>query len=395
MKHICHISTTFNLRSGSARRTSAIIRESLSQGYRVSLLVGRDHDLAESELPGAEINFVPQLVKYVAMRNDCMVPGIIKRILRKIKPDIVHTHLAKGGILGRLAARGAGVPCIMHTVHGPTFPPRIGLHKRLLYYAMERYCGRFTDHFVFVGNELRQSYIRAAVSRHVNSHVIYTGRPDRVMDRRPLADPERRTLRDELSGGRGHEFLIVTVGRIVPAKQLEHSIAIIAKLRRQGIGARLAIVGKSLLAEERGYEQRILQLARDMNVDDSVIFTGFRSDVPDVMEAADAVLLTSRYEGLPNVAVEALIARTPMVAYDVSGISEVLRHKETGYIVRQGDVEGAVAGLLFFLPGDGAKERKTDREWHAILDSFRESTMLRQKMNLYESIFSSLEYTGQ
>ena len=391
MKHICHISTTFNLRSGSARRTSAIIRESVRLGYRVSLVIGRDYDLKESDLPGVAIYHVARMVKYVKPGCDCRAPGDIKKILAEIKPDIVHTHLAKGGILGRIAAKRAGVPCILHTVHGPTFPSRIGLHKRIIYRTMERFCGRMTDRFIFVGKELQQAYIQARVCSCENSHVIRTGRPDKVIDRQALSDSKRQRLRNDVFDGFGDDFLIVTVGRLVPAKQLEHAVLITAKLRQKGVPARLAIVGKSLLVEEQGYERRLLQLARDLQVDGFVVFTGFRTDVPDIMDAADAVLLTSRYEGLPNVAVEALIAKTPMVAYNVSGISEVLRHKKTGYIVQQGDVDHAVAGLLFCHSGGMKLSGQDERQRHAMLDSFRESTMLQQKMKLYEQIYSSLK----
>ncbi len=390
MKHICHISTTFNLRSGSARRTSAIIKESIRSGYRVSLIIGRDNDLRQSDLAGVDIFSVPRMVKYVKPKYDFRAPWDIQKILAEIKPDIVHTHLAKGGILGRLAAKRAGIPCVLHTVHGPTFPSRLALHKRIIYRTMERICGRMTDRFIFVGKELQQAYIQARVCTHANSHVIRTGRPDKVIDRRPLSDSKRQQLRNVLFGGFGKDFLIVTVGRLVPAKQLEHAVLIMAELRQKGVPARLAIVGKSLLAEEQGYEHRILQLAREQHVEDFIVFAGFRTDVPDVMDAADAVLLTSRYEGLPNVAVEALIAKTPMVAYNVSGISEVLKHRETGYIVQQGDVDGAVAGLFYWYSTGKKIVWKNEKENHTTLDSFRESTMLRQKMNLYEQIFCNL-----
>lgn len=391
MKHICHISTTFNLRSGSAQRTSAILRESVRQGYRVSLVIGRDYDLTESDLPGVEIYSVPRMVKYVKPGYDCKALWDIKNIFAEIEPAIVHTHLAKGGILGRLAAQHAGVPCILHTVHGPTFPSRIGLHKRIIYRTMEQFCGRMTDLFIFVGKELQQSYIHARVCTGDNSHVIRTGRPDKVIDRQSLPDLTRKRLRNEVFGGFEEDFLIVTVGRLVPAKQLEHAVLITAKLRQKGVPARLAIVGKSLLMEEQGYERNIIRLARDLHVDDFIVFTGFRTDIPDIMDAADAVLLTSRYEGLPNVAVEALVAKTPMVAYNVSGISEVLKHKETGYIVQQGDMEGAVAGLCYCHFSGLKLSGKNEKERNAILDSFRESTMVQKKMNLYEQIFSSLK----
>lgn len=395
MHHICHISTTFNQRSGSARRTTSILQECVQREYTVSLIVGRDHDISPGDLPGVSIYSVPQLVKYVNPRLDIIAPIKITQVLKRIAPDMVHTHLAKGGILGRTAAKLAGVPYTLHTVHGPTFPEGMHLAKRTVYRGLEKICGNFTDAFVFVGEELRQSYINAGICRQCNSHVIRTGRPDDVLDRRKLDDSRRRFLRDELGCPSEDDFLVVSVGRIVPAKQFDHAVHILSRIRREeGVPARLVIVGKSLLAEEKDYEMKIRQLANDLGVEEFVFFVGFRKDVIDIMDASDAVLLTSLYEGLPNVAVEALIADTPMVTYNVSGVREVLQHIPPNSIIDPGNIGKAVAALVLLsqqkcitpagLDG-GDEERKR------ILDSFRECVMLRQKMSLYEQVFKAGE----
>lgn len=391
MRRLCHISTTFNLKSGSARRTSAILRKCVSQQYEVLLIVGRDHDVTEEDLPGVAIYHVPQLVKYVNPWLDILALVRIAKLLKTDRPEVVHTHLAKAGIIGRFAAKWAQVPQILHTVHGPTFPASLNRLKRDIYRWLEKISGQMTDEFIFVGEELRDSYIEAGICPPEKAHVVRTGRPDTVVDRKRLDPSARSLLRQSLHCPSEEDFLIVTVGRIVPAKQLDHAICILEKVRESGVNFRLAIVGKSLLDEEKGYEMQIRQQVKELGLDDVVYFAGFRHDVLDIMDAADAVLLTSRYEGLPNVAVEALIAQTPMVAYDVSGIREVLQRISSHYIVNQGDIKGAAQALsdVNHLRQSNTVVNDADaNERQEILDSFREGFMLHQKMMLYDRVFT-------
>lgn len=382
MPHICHISTTFNLRSGSARRTSAIINGCLEQGMKTSLIIGRDHDVVQADLPGVDIHIVPELVKYIAPRLDLVAPLKIAEVLRDIKPDLVHTHLAKAGIFGRLAARKEQVPCIMHTVHGPSFPRHFHLGKRTLFLMLEKLCGRFTDHLIFVGHDLQQEYIKAGVCTYESSVVIQTGQPEAVFDRPRMINDRKNELRLELCDGIPPAFCIVVVGRLVPSKQVEHAIQAVQILHHKKIVAHLAIVGKCLLPEEQQYEEKLDRLSQDIGVQPYVHFAGFRNDIIDVMEAADAVLLTSRYEGLPNVAVEAVIAGTPMVTYDVSGVQEIIETGVNGEIVPQGDVKSIAENLqqvARYVPF--SKEKMCHHNKN--LQFFREGTMVEKKIHLY------------
>lgn len=155
MTGICHISTSFLRRAGIARRTAAIVAACAERGYRVSLIAGRDHDLVDGDLPGVAIEIVRELAKPVRPLADATAVRRLGRLLRSLKPDLVHTHLAKAGILGRRAAARCGVRPIVHTVHGPTFPSHLPAPRRLLFRALERRAARLTDALVFVGEELR------------------------------------------------------------------------------------------------------------------------------------------------------------------------------------------------------------------------------------------------
>ncbi len=389
MCHICHISTTFNLRSGSARRTSAILRACIEQGYKVSLITGMDNDVRQEDIPGVEIISVPGLVKKIAPLSDIIMLWKLRVILKQIKVDLVHTHLAKAGICGRLAAASLRVACILHTVHGPTFPKHFHPVKRRIFRFLEQLCGRVTDRFIFVGHELRTEYIEAKVCLAEKADVIQTGRPDAVFERTALIEPHRSVLRSKLCRQEKPTFLIVVVGRLVPSKQLEHSIQILDVLHKEKVRAHLAIVGKCLLEDEKDYEKNLRELAHDLGVHDYVHFTGFQNDIVEIMAAADVVLLTSQYEGLPNVAVEALLSGTPMITYDVSGVREILQQGISGWVVPQGDMKQVVQIVLQLMRLQACEGGTPGSHQKKIPESFRESVMVTRKIELYKKCFQT------
>jgi glycosyltransferase involved in cell wall biosynthesis len=391
MIELCHISTTFNSQAGSARRTKSILNESVNQGYNSSLLIGRDNDLINNQLPGVEIQIVPQLVKYISAYEDIRSLLKIIKILKKTKPHIVHTHLAKAGFSGRLAAKIAGVPIIIHTVHGPTFPEGIHWTKRVLYRMLEKISALCTDRFVFVGEELRDSYIKAGICTLEQSHVIYTGRPDKQINRVSLSQDQIENLKFELCGKHRPEYLILCVGRIVPSKQFDHAIIALSQLQQKGLNARLVIVGKALLSEEKYHEDELKDVAHKYGVYSRVHFTGYRSDILDVMESSDVVLLTSKYEGLPNVAVEAALAGTPMVAYDVSGIREVVEKYNTGYVVSKNNINELTETLEDVYNKRYQFRQDILKSKEYINGIFNEKHMVQQKMELYDSLLKRLK----
>ena len=383
MPDICHITTTFNLESASARRAVIVLKECVSHGCKTTLIIGRDNDVNESDLPGIEIIVIPELLKYVNLKCDVSALFALIHVLKRIKPDIVHTYLAKGGVLGRFAAFFAKVPFIMHTVHGPTFAAGIHPIKRSAYWILEKLCAYVTDLFVFVGEELRQSYIKALICHKNRSTVVYTGRTQSELFRQALGNGRRRELRGELCQKSDIEFLMVAVGRIVPSKQFEHAIEILSRLRNRKINAHLAIVGKAFLKEERLQEKKLMELAFRKGIGQEVHFVGFRNDILDVMDAADVVVMTSMYEGLPNIAVEAAISGTPMVTYSVCGVGEVIESGKTGFIIRNGDI-GEMENTLLRLCSDRTFNSKLSRRaLEGIQSKFSENAMLAAKMDIY------------
>ncbi len=386
MAHICHIQTTFNRRSGSGRRTATILQAAVEEGYRASLLVGRDHDLGEVDLPGVTVEVIGKLAKPVRPGRDAAALGRLTGRLRRLKPDLVHTHLAKAGILGREAATRAAVARIVHTVHGPTFPDHLPLLRRHLFRALERRAARRTDAMVFVGEELRASYLAAGVGERSRSRVIRTARTPGEIAFRPPGEAARRSLRAEVCGGAGCELLLLAVGRLVPAKRPQHAVGVLEELCRRGVDARLALAGEALVDAERSFERRLRRIVAASPWAERIRFLGYRRDVLALMAAADAVLLTSRHEGLPNVAVEAVLAGTPVVGYAVTGLAEVVG--ASGRVVPESRPPALVEPLLELRADPAAARRRVAERRRAVACEYTRERMIDSTLALYREILA-------
>lgn len=395
---VAHVSTTFRQQWPGGDRVFHQLRALRDNGYRIALIVGRDFDPSPLwDFSGIDLYRIPSLVKHVDPVRDLWSIHSLLQIMRSIRPDAVHTHLAKGGILGRYAARLCRVPMILHTVHGPTFPPFLPVYKRMIYRALEQFAGRVTHRFVFVGEEIRDDYIRAGVCQRENSTVIRTGRPDAELEAlNGISREKRNDLWTPCPGSRREPFLIVNVGRIVPSKQQEHALVILDHLRRSGVNAALVVVGKALVREEKKYVHRLKKCVLELKLGKYVRFMGYRDDVLELMAASDAVLHTSKYEGLPNILVEAALAKRPVVTYKVSGAGEVVDEGITGFIVSQGDIEGAVERLRFLSESSERRRMMGEAAFKTISDEYCESAMIQNMLIFYDKTFKakSLKYNN-
>jgi glycosyltransferase involved in cell wall biosynthesis len=382
--HICHISTTCNLRSGSAKRTLTILKACIALGYQVTYICGRSHDITPSDLPGGRIIILPVLLKYVQILSDLKALISLVRILRTLQVDLVHTHLAKAGIIGRVASKLAHVPLIVHTVHGPTFATGVRPVKRGFYWLLEKVAAQCTDFFVFVGQDLRRAYIRAHICRNDSSSVIYTGRPSEDFHMSALTAAEKEGLRRGLCDNKDPSLLLLSVGRIVPSKRQGHAIDVLGSICRRGVDARLAIVGQAFLPEEQRYKGHLERRAQYKGVSDRVHFPGFRQDILRVIQAADAVVLTSRYEGLPNIAVEARIAGTPLVSYALPGVKEIIEDGRTGVLVRDGDLHEVEHAILRIFSGETCLTPTIKSGLPDLETQFSLKRMVEKTMRLYQ-----------
>ena len=298
---------------------------------------------------GVPLVHLPALQREISARADASAIRELRRTLRRRRPDVLHTHTAKAGATGRIAARlaGRGRPGVtVHTFHGHVLRGYFDAHRERFFVRVERSLARHTDALIAVSEEVRDDLVGLGVAAREQIEVIPYGFDLSHLHRADLAG--RAALRAELDLDLDPGcFVVGFAGRLTPIKRPLDLVRTLAALRDVGIDAALVVLGD-------GPDRTSVEtLAHELGIANRCRFLGFRRDVARWLGALDAFLLTSENEGTPVVAIEALAAACPVVATDAGGTATVVRHGRTGYLAPIGDTS-ALAGYLAALAGDPA-----------------------------------------
>jgi len=287
---------------------------------------------------GIPVRTVPHLRRELDPIADTRAFAELVAMLRRHRCHVVHTHSSKAGILGRFAARAARVPAIVHTVHGWSFHDRMSPRSYRLYAGLERAAARVTQRLITVS----RADVEKGLAEGIGDRSRYTTIRSAI-DLSEYARPADRAAVREALDIPGAAPLVITVGRISTQKDPLAFAAVAARVLKTQPHAVLAWVGDGPLRPELERELDRLGIRA------SVRLLGVRGDVPALLAAADVFLLTSLWEGLPRVLVEAAAAGLPAVATRVDGTPELVTDGETGFLCPSGDVEtmaGRVGELL-------------------------------------------------
>lgn len=305
---------------------------------------------------------LPSLRREVRPGADLAAYQALRGAVRQFRPDIVHTHSSKAGVLGRAAAAREGVPVIVHSIHGWGFGRHQSLAVRSAFLAAERWAARRTTHFIAVSAVNRDEGIRLGLFRPEQVSVIRSG-IDLAAFRRPAAPSTIRTELDIPASAP----LVVQVACFKPQKAPERFVRMAASLGEDHPAAHFVLVGDGEL------RSTLERLRERLGVRDRVHLPGWRRDVAGIMAEATVATLTSRFEGLPRAIVEARAAGVPVVAMAVDGVQEAIEDGVNGFLVPPGDEATMVArvGELLGRPelrvqfaaraGDGLEEFSRDR----------------------------------
>jgi glycosyltransferase involved in cell wall biosynthesis len=316
---------------------------------------------------------VEELGREISLRNDLLAVRRLYRLFRAERPRIVHTHLAKAGTAGRLAARLAGVPIVLHTYHGHVFHSYFSPARTAFFLNVERVLARLTDRIIAVGEKQRRELVGYRVAPARKIVPIPLGLPLEPM---LGAEQERGGLRREL-GLNGVHQLVGIVARLVPIKAHEIFLEAAAELRRRQPNARFLVVGDG----ERRAE--LEARARALGLEDVALFLGWRRDMRTVYADLDVVVLSSLNEGSPVAVIEAMAAGRPVVSTDVGGVGEVVTPGESGLLVPPRDPRALAEAVSALLSDPAAAERMGHAARSAVYPKYSSTRLIADLERLY------------
>jgi glycosyltransferase involved in cell wall biosynthesis len=382
---IVHIITRLIL--GGAQENTLLTVDGLHHDYHddVTLITGPaegpEGDLFDrAAARGLKVEVMPELVRAIRPNLDWKAYVKLRAAIRRLAPEVVHTHSSKAGILGRAAAWHERVPAIVHTIHGLPFGPFETPIKNRLYIALERWAAGHCHAIVGVCDAMATQALAAGVGRPEQYVTVYSG-----MDADAFLNPPRP--RDEVRRELGladDEVAFATVARLFELKGHDDILAIAPRVIAANPKVRFVWIGDGI------WRDRLTAEIDRLGLRSSFVLTGLvpPGRIPELLQAVDAVIHPSLREGLARVLPQSLLVGRPVISYDVDGAREVVL-PETGILLKPRDLDGLAAGILR-LAGDSETRAAMGAEGRRrFADQFRHETMTRQLRSLYERLLST------
>jgi glycosyltransferase involved in cell wall biosynthesis len=353
-------------------------------GYDTRLVVGRESPregnlLALAAERGVACEGMAGLGREIAPLRDLVALAGLVRLMRAWRPAIVHTHTAKAGLLGRLAARAARVPVVVHTFHGHVLRGYFSPAREALFRRLEALLAGAADALVAVSESVKRDLVELGVAQASKIRVIPLG-----LELADLAGPlPRGALRRE-AGVPPEAPLVGMVGRLVPIKDAPTFLHAARLLHQRRPDVRFALVGD-------GEERPALEaLCRSLGMDGAVHFLGWRRDLLPIYGDLDVVVNASRNEGTPVALIEALAAARPVVATAVGGTPDLVGRDERGRLVPPGEPAALAQAVLETLEGSEAARRRALAGREHVMSLHSSERLFRDVDALYRELLPPL-----
>ena len=302
------------------------------------------------------------------------------RQLRALRPDIVHTHNPKPGILGRVAARLARVPLVVNTQHGLYAQPDDPRKRRWAVYAVERVAGAFSHHELVQNPEDAETLVQRLRLPARRVHVLGNGVDLTRFDPAAVAPGTRARLRHEW-GIADNEVVCGVVGRMVLEKGVRELFSAYAQLHAAGSKARLVVVGPMEPDKPDAVDAATIAEAEANGVD----FLGQRTDMPELYSAMDIFVTATYREGFPRAAMEASAMGLPVVATNIRGCRQVVDDGVTGLLVTVRDADSLATGIRALVDDDARRRSMGERARERALAEFDVRRVERLSLEIYAS----------
>lgn len=368
---------------GAQENTLFTIEDHLREfGDEVTLITGPGLGPEGSLIPRAEqsgcrLHVLPESQRNLHPLREFQSYRKVKQLLRELRPDILHTHSSKAGILGRRAAYVLGIPCV-HTIHGAAF--HYGQHPlaQRVYRWAEKWAEPYCDRIISVADAMTEQYLAAGIGQPDKYVTIYSG-----FDVEPLLAPpiHRESLRAEWGFG-PEDVVIGKIGRLFPLKGHESLLAVAEDVVAACPQARFVFVGDGILRQE--FVDRIAAAGLQRHFH----FTGLvpPTRIPELLQGMDLVVHTSQWEGLARVLPQALIAGKPVISFDIDGAREVVIPNETGLLVPRNDLPALKQAMIELITHPDQRQQLGSTGRTRFTDQFRHEQMSRKIRAVYQDV---------
>lgn len=379
---VCRIIGRLNI-GGPAVHAIVLTHGLRARGYETILIAGREGSREGSMRrlaaeKGVEPLLLPELGREVRPAKDLAALLKLARLLRQQRPAIVHTHTAKAGTLGRIAARMAGVPIVIHTFHGHTFSGYFSPAATRLFLAIERRLASTSTKIVTVSEGQRLELLRLQIGTPEQVVAIPLGLE---LDCLLRSEIRRGELRQQL-GIPPETALIGVVARLVPIKDIATFLEAASDLRRSRPDVQFLIVGDGELRSS------LMQQARTLGLERCAHFLGWQRDIAAIYADLDLVTLSSLNEGTPVCLIEAMAAGLPVVATRVGGVPDLIEHGKTGLLVPPKDPKALSMAMKTLLDDPGRRREMGRLGRETVYPKYSDGALLDRIDRLYASLLT-------
>jgi len=382
------------LNIGGPARHVAILTEALNSDRYSSLLAygalgeGEGDMSYLAEEPKIRSIFIPGLVREISPVNDLKAFIKIFSIMRKERPHIVHTHTAKAGTLGRLAAILAGVPIKVHTFHGHIFYGYFNALRTRVFLWIERFLTLFTDCVIAISEKQKEELLRKyKIGNEKKYSVINLG-----FDLEKFMHPQ--SLAGKFRAERGlpsSDILIGAVGRLVSVKNHRMLIRVAERLRSD-IGLELFSRVKFVIIGDGPEKQNLIEYSRSKRLEGQILFAGWVKDIERAYADLDVVVMTSRNEGTPLSLIEAFASSKPVIATNVGGVGDIA--KDIGILVEESDEASFARNLSELVKSPPRRREIGSRGRECVVKKFSKENLINCVEKLYEELLAKKGITA-
>jgi glycosyltransferase involved in cell wall biosynthesis len=363
------------LELGGAQKIAISTAEKLNrEKYNVFFVSGNEGILVEKikEIPDIKVYLMKELKREINPFYDILCLIKLVKIIKENKIDIVHTHSSKAGILGRIAAKFANTPIIVHTIHGFPFHNYQNLVINRLFTMLERIAGKFTDALIAVSNSDIKKGIEKKIGKKDKFFLVRPG--INIQDFNKNVDIKRKKME---IGVNLNSKIVGMIGCFKPQKSPLDFIKIAKIVSEKYKDVEFVLIGDGKL------RKKIEKMIYFLNLQDKIHLLGWRYDVNELIHTFDIFVLTSLWEGLPLVYLEAMAAGKPIVASNVDSAEEVINEGENGYLFPVKDVEKAAEKILYLLNNPEICKNMGQTGKNKLTYEFDEDNMIKKLEEIY------------